>query len=189
VTCTDHGLLLSAPMVRAFLRGDKLSTMRPITARNSTCFMRAAQLAQALADNPADIHRLFDQEALEPRILPGHTVWFRETWAQVPESEDPRGPWDLYRATDSTAEVRWTPSIHMPRRAARCRARVVSVTPRRPIDLTPAELRSEGFPLVNDRDYPGRVMFFDDFWGALHPGKPKDVWCWLYGFEPLQRGA
>jgi hypothetical protein len=192
VTCTDHGLLLSGPMVRAFLRGDKTSTMRPITARNSTSCLRPALFARWLADDHVDLERSIAEGDPAPRIQPGHTIWFRETFAgddlcgHVYRADHPHA--DLKRGDldDGDQSLRcWKPAIHMPRVFARCRARVLHVYPRRPCDLTSEELQSEGFPLPADEpDYPGAT--FDDIWQLLHPDARKDVWCWFYRFEPIE---
>jgi hypothetical protein len=186
MTCTDHGLLLSGPMVRAFLRGDKTCTMRPITERNSTSDLVPGWLTGALPGaSVAQVHGLIDDDDLAPRILPRHTIWFRETFRHGGGFGPDMDSTVHFRADqDECAGGPWKPGIHMPRWAARCRAEVRSVKPCRPCDLTPEEIRSEGFPLpADDPDYPGAT--FNDFWEALHPGKPKDVWCWLYQFERL----
>lgn len=156
-----------------------------------------------------------ERMVLRHRIRRGDGIWFRECFALSQHDPDMMEPdaknhdhWDgaVYRADGEDQgggwfrqEVNagraqdveriappWRPGIHMPRWACRLTATVVADPyPRRPCDLTPSELKSEGFPLpADDADHPGAT--FAEFWEALHPGEPMDQWCWFYPLDAHQ---
>lgn len=93
---------------------------------------------------------------LKPPYRPGEILWVRETWLPVryrkPSRAIPNG-WKeidfLYRADGELANsngtpVRWRPSIHMPREAARIFLRVTGVRVERLQEITMEDIRREG---------------------------------------------
>ena len=73
----------------------------------------------------------------------GDVMWVRETWAEMPygfvyraDEEEPEG-WD--------PDDRWSPSIHMPKEAARLFLRVTGVQVERLQDMTEEDAEREGY--------------------------------------------
>lgn len=149
----------------------------------------------------------------------GDVLWVRETWALRPCIECPydedcerdkpdvletkdaitEGCW-LYRADGEnpyydTDRINWSPSIHMPKAAARIFLRVTEITCENLRDITDAEARAEGLG-----DPAGIYQFgalrgmFADLWDSTVPrGRlDRDGWAanpgvWVIRFEVCEK--
>lgn len=113
----DIPIIFSAPMVRALLDGRKTQTRR-------------------LASSPL------------AKALPGDRLWARECWSD----QDCRPGEAMYRASairdgllpEEKAEMRWRPSIHMPRWASRLTLVVEEVRVQRIQKISEADALAEG---------------------------------------------
>lgn len=163
----DIGVLLSAPLVRAFLEGRKT-----VTRRLQLDKWRKAQ--------------------------PGDRIWFRETHANIAHAG--HAPVYVYRADGDTDEVaslpdpsRWTPSLLMPKTAARCWAVIEDIReePLQDIMATGKEVLAEGVvlrahhdPLLgkcpisafDGRCYPDLVSLWANGWNSINK-KPGTTWA------------
>jgi hypothetical protein len=97
-------------------------------------------------------------ETLCPYGQPGDRLWVRETWADLAELSD--GNYErqaIYRADDiemygdedepvnvTAPDMRWRPSIHMPRWASRILLEIVSVRVERLQDISEDDAKAEG---------------------------------------------
>lgn len=135
--------------------------------------------------------RLCADPAGKPPYHAGDTLYVRETWADV--------GWDspeyVYKASDEWIEerslIKWRPSIHMPKAAARLFLRVTSVTPQRLQDITGAECVAEGIPpesLIEVGEEFTRGQFAD-LWDSTVPkgklavsGWGANPWVWVIKF-------
>jgi hypothetical protein len=116
---SEHGILFSAPMVRAILAGRKTQTRRVVSPRNclvngdSVCMSTDPEILEAWpnldfgdvfvdpgpspAGNSGPYLRVAGRDGsrhrVYPRVQPGDRLWVRETWCQVLDSGD-----YLYRA-------------------------------------------------------------------------------------------
>jgi len=78
-----------------------------------------------------------------PYGVPGDVLWVREGWAIYPDADE--NPVCVYRATDQKPDdVRWRPSIHMPRDACRLTRPVVDIRAQRVQDISTADIIAEG---------------------------------------------
>lgn len=206
----EYGLLFIAAMARAAVAGIKTQTRRLPTASNSLVdgvgisAKRWADMqfdwSRAVVDkgpspagNPGPYlhvpagngetwHRIY------PRYQVGDRIWGRETWAPCGRNSAGVGPDFLYRA-DLTkgsyypAVNRWTPSIHMPRIAARIVRDIVGVRVERLQDISEADALAEGIAqVVRDKlpvqqcgEYDGidvdPVDLYRDIWESINgPG-------------------
>jgi hypothetical protein len=134
------------------------------------------------------------------RVKPGDTLWVREAWRVIPTSTDPGEALVGYRAGGfhvrcklptevDAAELskwnrraksglpRWTPSLLMPRWAARSVRRVLAVHAERLGPLTVEQARDEGF---------GSPAEFTNAWDAVYRSKGQTVaarpWVWVIRF-------
>ena len=100
----------------------------------------------------------------------GQILYVRETWAAW--SRTIGTPPTLYYYADENAPdgIKWRPSIHMPREAARTFLRVTGVKVQRVQDITDAEASKEG---CKDRDDFHRV--WNNCYSKPQPVKTKGV--------------
>lgn len=144
-----------------------------------------------------------------PPCQPGDILYVRETWASVPDLFD-EFPQYIYRAdydendlhlgagndqtlTDFPACVKWRPSIHMPKEAARIFLRVTDVRVERLQNITGDECPSEGVPLYSGpaggREACYRFCFADIWDDTIKPSDLRDYgwsanpWVWVIKFE------
>lgn len=167
----ERPILFSAPMVKALLAGEKTQTRR--LAKCSGYDLGAFAFTH-LYDQPNNILQAsFETLAPRddgirwvsfacPYGKPGDRLWVRETWgmnhyqleqgpipkARPADFNEPDNNYLVYRATEDDAEVlnelRWWPSIHMPRWASRILLEVVSVRVERLHEITKEDALAEG---------------------------------------------
>jgi hypothetical protein len=134
------------------------------------------------------------------RIVPGDRLWVREAWRVIPDCTSPGEAMVVYRVGASSrlcnlpedvgaAELskwsrlnkkglpRWTPSLLMPRWAARTVREVVSVHAEQLGPLTPEQALEEGF---------GSPTEFQNAWDAIYRDAGKTMasrpWVWVTRF-------
>jgi hypothetical protein len=144
-------ILFSTPMVRAILAGNKTMTRRVIPGDNEFGVERDQLSPTGFATSHG--------YPVKPRYSVGDTLWVRETWREkistVCDVCAIRNPTlackskcaeYLYRAdTDCTLRLKWKPSIHMPRKAARIFLRVTGVRAERVQDISEEDADAEGY--------------------------------------------
>lgn len=141
---------------------------------------------------------------------PGDILYVRETWTvwngnyeYKADVDDGYGPFcssctlDIC-AGDCNSALKWHPSIHMPREAARIFLRVTDVRPQRLQDITEAQAKANGCGTFEEKIAGAPLEAFDlaakaalkEIWDAAL--KPKDrgiygwaanPWVWAIGFE------
>lgn len=194
----DRGIIFSAPMVRALLAGRKTQTRRLLTGGPPGEGWHCDR-----ADTPSGYR--FVAEGGSPSLpckVPhavGDRLYGREAAAYV-GTVDPQ--WVIYRASGYEAEcerhgfddppaeseIRWTPSIHMPRWASRMTLLVRKVRVQRLQDISAEDALAEGhstdWSLSQDRQVhlDAARDWFMDLWNSLHT-KPGERWGdnpWIY---------
>lgn len=186
----DKPIIFSGPMVRALLEGRKTQTRRLLKlAGRSPEYVGPA----GCQDDPVcwgwempDLGGYVTLEGDEKDHLPGwrngwrdwngayapgDRLYVREAWAPYDDGDC------LYRATveddtdyslEDIAEIRWRPSIHMPRWASRLTLTVTDVRVQRVRDISNEDAVAEG---CTDGVFPWRE--FCDLWNSLHG---PDAW-------------
>ncbi len=203
----ERPMLLNSEMVKAVLDGRKTQTRRLIrwpkifwvdhTAPDVKPYWR---FEEASGSGPFIPNDWIDYC---PFGQPGDRLWVRETFAVMVEEHD-EYPFDIfgyaYKATDISADPdKWTPSIHMPRRASRVTLKITGVKVERLQEITEKDAQAEG--CLNDVkleyghmtgpiDYRGlyAVERFEELWDSLYPKKPEyqwqaDPWVWCITFK------
>lgn len=117
----EYPILFQTEMVRAILGGTKTQTrrvMKPQPARGAmySGFIEREHRMQAHAQFMYDGQMHF----VSPYGQPGDLLWVRETWTY-------RGREVVYRADDKYRDLKWRPSIHMPKKHARLWLKIVNV--------------------------------------------------------------
>lgn len=177
-------ILFSTSMVQAILRGDKTVTRRLISPQH----LRVLESPYRRENPDVEDATLLAKLCLPPYSV-GDTLYVREAWALAydvagfPGSVSMAGaPQYVYRA-DGPDGLKWRPSIHMPKAAARMWLRVTAVQPARLHDMEEADVRREGF--VNPGDF---IRAWD---ATLRPesrasaGWCANPWVWVISFERL----
>jgi hypothetical protein len=168
------------------------------------------------ASVPCYLHRETAVDDISRNIMypnndAGDILWVRETWSPVQVLPKRY----LYKADAENGgegdglPIRWRPSIHMPREAARIFLRVTDVRVERLLDITETDAMREGFEVkiksktVNGNVYNGSttaregfLLYWDDLYaykdvpkGEIFGPKAshKNPWVWVYAFRRITR--
>lgn len=181
-------ILFNTEMVRAILEGRKTVTRRPIKPQPS------GELRRMGADScyPGCFAANGEDRVYQPPYMAGDVLYVRETWARIAVSLDghffPPGV-NYYKAGPIEAPkntmIKWRPSIHMPRDAARIFLRVTGVRVERLQEIDDAGVVAEGLEIG---------CYFDELWNRTV--KPKDryvygweanPWVWVIEFKRISK--
>lgn len=169
---SEKPILFNTEMVKAILDGRKTATRRII--------------------KPAPMGMTYENgcPARTPPVEPGDILWVRETWASWSPTYG-TVPHFIYKAdeTETRHKVKWHPSIHMPRRAARIFLLVKNVRGERLRDIlgSAQAIQAEG---VKSTTFPSILFEFKNLWNSTI--KPADLprygwdanpWVWVIEFE------
>lgn len=206
-------ILFNTEMVRAILDGRKNVTrrvMKPQPVLNG-CFWEwgGARWSDTIPSfTPLPCHSLYNRAPFHV----GDTLYVRETWTEIPDlfGEFPQyiyranysvdelkyeeTPEELY--TDFPSCVRWKPSIHMPKEAARIFLRVKNVRLERMQAISADECAMEGIWPLYAGPIGGREEYyktaFEKLWDSTI--KQEDIqtygweanpWVWVIEFERI----
>ncbi len=202
----ERPILFSGPMIRAILEGSKTQTRRVIKPQpesdiNAVWFDEAWQWATT------------DSRRQCPYGEPGDQLWVREKWGITAaehrcgfEIHQPlKGCYDIlrrdvqlsyhYAATDKHPDMRWRPSIHMPRSASRLLLEVTDVRAERVQDIREPDAVAEGCEKVDDKTaakfaVPGPLFRFSQLWDSINkkPGHSwrDNPWVWAVTFRRIE---
>lgn len=209
----EHGILFTAPMVRAILAGTKTQTRRIAKAPKG---YEPAASSQLLAprlvcrESPDVDPNEFADEPVRYISAPhgpvGRRLWVRETWAVRDERGQvvPRGTKHIdpncgdevvYRADDRHLLDSWRTPLHMPRWASRITLEVTRVRLERVQSITEDDARAEGVELETAgpvyRYADGRVdarSVYADLWDTINGAGSwaSNPWCWVYDFKRVE---
>lgn len=189
-------ILFSSEMVRAILEGRKTQTRRPVKY-HPFAGEPDAWCPRAAGGDPTLTHIIGDYRRFA-RFGAGDMLYVRESYA--PNyfgfgKHGYRADWTS-EAADVVPEPKWTPSIHMPKRASRIWLRVTDVRLERVQDISEGDAMSEGMHW-SDGAPIGRlgpmslvVRARDEFrraWDAAYPGSwDRSDWVWVYELERVE---
>jgi hypothetical protein len=198
-TRKETPLLLSGPMVRAFLEGRKSQTRRVAGNDPQWSFRPRPD------SNP---HDMSTWDKVSPYGGPGDLLWFRERWATwkgcdcMKPSLLPANACALWYAADGgcTDEERgkWRPSLFLPKWACRCWAEITQVRVQRLQEIiwSADDMMAEG--IIYDADAPmigpcegdagNLVEQFAALWDDLNGKRPGCSWAdnpfvWVLSFR------
>lgn len=192
----EHPILFSGPMVRAILDGRKTKTRRVVRGALGAFWDHPAYTARVVDGAVRWSHDGEDVGAGSPMPRcpygpPGDRLWVRETFClRDPEHHPERGYW--YAATDDVDNPRWTPSIHMPRRASRLTLEVTAVRVERLQAISEADAQAEG---VAYADAAARLVEsgmwcegFAELWDSINgdlASWASNPWVWVVEFKRI----
>ncbi|HBQ4073287.1 hypothetical protein ACYJB9_12215 [Klebsiella pneumoniae] len=223
----ERGMIFNGEMVRAILDGRKTQTRRPIKWKQ-TRFTEIGEREDGSkwpwsedAEHACDFWHPFPFGAV------GDRIWVRETWAEAGASAPdlklyranyPEHVPSIYENVPPAEEIRWTPSIHMPRWASRILLEITGVRAERLNTISEEDAQCEGVhtevwdQTVVARNYAARDKFFQ-FWSEDMPHYVEmnqlyrssfrslwesnygaqnwlaNTWVWVIEFKRVEGGA
>lgn len=197
-------ILFNTEMVRAILDGRKTCTRRICKDANEYTvpdidFYNADKRTYA-------VHNFADKEHTEQLsiaertcpICPGDTLYVRETWSKGLERYIYRADYsdtEKFYRNGKEIEIKWKPSIHMPKEAARIWLKVTDVRVERLQEITEAGATKEG--CVYDVEYAlGNTAkgHFIEIWNSTikksdidRYGWDANPYVWVIEFERCEK--
>lgn len=192
----ERGIIFNTEMVKAILDGRKTQTRRVMN--NQPCTLSGETISVQQDDFnfrwAGDLHN--DTSGWFPCPLGkvGDRLWVRETFKTGVCTESTIA----YKATHKPSdleegwyeEIKWTPSIHMPRRYSRITLEITDVRVELLKSADDNEFKAEGYPL--DRELTGGSMdpfcWFRNLWDSVSPTNFKyadNPWVWVIEFKRI----
>ncbi|KJP07362.1 hypothetical protein ACK6TC_20005 [Enterobacter hormaechei] len=202
---TERGMIFNGEMVRALLDGRKTQTRRVMKPQPEPCpaprgghwwpsnvFKTMLHVEEEMQNGKGGWGGLVGDACLFGDV--GDRIWVRETWAEAGASAPDL---KLYRANypahvpthfenvPPAEDVRWTPSIHMPRWASRILLEITDVRVEQLNDISEEDARSEGISGSSARDVKEayaalwRSIYGSDSWRA-------NPWVWVIKFKRIE---
>lgn len=183
-------ILFNGDMVRAILDGRKTVTRRIVKHGKAYPGYHDRDVFTG-ADGNQHIDALYWKAPCQP----GDIMYVRETFCPNYFDESIAGYWgdglrgnrNAYKADyrkeivgDIVAEPKWTPSIHMPKKAARIWLKVKDVRLERLQEMTASESVKEGIQLPKEYDTNERayILGFADLWDSTIKNSDLDCYGW-----------
>ncbi|HGV0030915.1 TPA: hypothetical protein ACNFPK_003547 [Citrobacter freundii] len=206
----ERGMIFNGEMVRAILDGRKTQTRRimkmqpqPSKSRPGDFWFSSKKLESMVhvsdlvpGNSPISDCHLFFQEHCCPFGTVGDRIWVRETWAEAgagaPDLKLYRANYPEhvpthYENVPPADEIRWTPSIHMPRCASRLTLEITVVRVERLASISDDDAGKEGYP-TNPEPYGGGMdkwLWFRQLWDSIYPDQSfkHNPWVWVIEFK------
>ncbi|HDU6042855.1 TPA: hypothetical protein RFW82_001054 [Klebsiella pneumoniae subsp. pneumoniae] len=196
---SERGMIFNAEMVRALLDGRKTQTRRII----KDCTVGRDPISKFIKIGkkfigcyPEDVPELIRECC--PYGVPGDRIWVRETWAEAGASAPdlklyranyPEHVPSIYENVPPAEEIRWTPSIHMPRTASRILLEITDVRVERLRSMSQDDARAEGVIAASGPMEAG--LAFRELWDSIYGEESwkANPWVWVIEFKHVEGGA
>ncbi len=193
-------IIFSTPMVQAILAGRKTQTRRVVKEDRRGEWAAVNDVrnnSEYGASVPCYLHREtavddISRNVMYPKYDVGDIFWVRETWSPVQVLPKRY----LYKADAENGgegdglPIRWRPSIHMPREAARLFLRVTDVRVERLQNISAEDCEAEGYFETAPVE-PRPRSWFSEVWDARNAkrgyGWDSNPWVWVYTFERITK--
>ncbi|HBR7583191.1 TPA: hypothetical protein L9375_004729 [Klebsiella pneumoniae] len=198
----ERGMIFNAEMVRALLDGRKTQTRRII----KDCTVGRDPISKFIKIGkkfigcyPEDVPELIRECC--PYGVPGDRIWVRETWAEAGASAPdlklyranyPEHVPSIYENVPPAEEIRWTPSIHMPRTASRILLEITGVRVERLQYITLGDICKEvGCGLYDFRPATHGFQVWEELWKSIYGAESWNAnpWVWVIEFKRVEGGA
>lgn len=178
-------ILFNTEMVRAILDGRKTCTRRAIKFPNGMTGRPVGKAGDS--SNPLGI--MYPGGIKRPPYQPGDILYVRETWCDDRQftKDDTPGQYFYKASPPDDFNVKWHPSIHMPKEAARIWLKVKDVRVERLQDMDWQDALYEGIDMCLERDMKtGEYIFpdenplddFIDLWDSTIKKSDIDRYGW-----------
>lgn len=149
-------ILFNTAMVQAILDGRKTVTRRVIKKSQCDLLNKTAPCDLQRDDMYAPWHSMTDAELIKslytPPYQPGCILYVRETWSEWTGGYLYKAWHGPFPQPGQCSAMKWHPSLHMPKEAARIWLKVTDVRVERLQEITEEQALSEGVP--DSLDYP-----------------------------------
>ncbi|HCI6451245.1 TPA: hypothetical protein NPO88_000350 [Klebsiella quasipneumoniae subsp. similipneumoniae] len=209
---TERGMIFNGEMVRAILDGRKTQTRRPIKWKQTRFTEIGEREDGSKWPWSEDVEHACDFWHPCPFGAVGDRIWVRETWADAGASAPdlklyranyPEHVPSIYENVPPAKEIRWTPSIHMPRTASRILLEITDVRVERLNAISEEDARAEGIidggclncgepePCGCANPDPDATDAFAYLWQSIYGQESwtANPWVWVIEFERVEGGA
>lgn len=202
----ERGMIFNGEMVRAILDGRKTQTRRIMKVQPDTPEFGLRRIIESSIANEIGMYFWSQEDArgIKARSKQfscpfgdvGDRIWVRETWAEAgagaPDLKLYRANYPEhvpthYENVPPVDEIRWTPSIHMPRWASRLTLEITGVRVERLASVSDEDVGKEGYP-ANPAPYGGTMdkwLWFRGLWDSIYPDQSfkHNPWVWVIEFK------
>ncbi|HCA9895516.1 TPA: hypothetical protein MYK86_002390 [Klebsiella pneumoniae] len=209
---TERGMIFNGEMVRALLDGRKTQTRRPIKWKQTRFTEIGEREDGSKWPWSEDAEHACDFWHPCPFGAVGDRIWVRETWAEAGASAPdlklyranyPEHVPSIYENVPPAEEIRWTPSIHMPRWASRILLEITDVRVERLNAISEEDARAEGIidggclncgesePCGCANPEPDATDAFAYLWQSIYGQESWNAnpWVWVISFKRVEGGA
>ena len=184
-------ILFNTSMVQAILNGTKTQTRRPISEDQRGEWVAVNDVRKNSewdATVPCYLHREISvddksRNIMYPKYDVGDILYVRETWMA---SE--HGYFIKNAIPYLIGKLKWRPSIHMPKEAARLFLKVTDVKVERLNDISNDDVSKEGF---NEDVYFCPIEGFSEIWDNIYAKRGLEwnfnPWVWVITFEKIEK--
>lgn len=196
----ERGMIFNGEMVRAILEGRKTQTRRPIKWKQ-TRFTEIGEREDARKwPWSEDAEHACDFWHPCPFGAVGDRIWVRETWAEAGASAPdlklyranyPEHVPSIYENVPPAEEIRWTPSIHMPRTASRILLEITDVRVERLKSISDGDAIREGCSTADMKSGDCVADVFARLWASIYGSDSWNAnpWVWVIEFKRVEGGA
>ncbi|EKT4325785.1 TPA: hypothetical protein NQS76_000080 [Klebsiella pneumoniae] len=207
----ERGMIFNGEMVRALLDGRKTQTRRPIKWKQTRFTEIGEREDGSKWPWSEDAEHACDFWHPCPFGAVGDRIWVRETWAEAGASAPdlklyranyPEHVPSIYENVPPTEEIRWTPSIHMPRTASRILLEITGVRVERLNSIHDVDAMREGiqnlttcshadFGILGVVNAQHPVRAFQLLWESIYGADSwrANPWVWVIEFKRVEGGA
>lgn len=187
---TEHPILFSTPMVQAILEGRKIMTRRILKVKGCKPF-----IPDARTWSKEDILAWTANGSTCPYGIPGDKLWVRETFMEYAPNQFE------YKSGFTDEPIKWKPSIHMPKVAARIWLQITDIRVERLQDISEEEAKKEGLKFAKSTIDPCYLDYmvggynamttayksFRSLWRKINGEESWDVnpWVWIIEFKRI----
>ncbi len=202
-------MIFNGEMVRAILDGRKTQTRRPLKWKQTRFTEIGEREDGSRWPWSEDAERVCDFWHPCPFGAVGDRIWVRETWAEAgagaPDLKLYRANYPdhvptHYENVPKAEDVRWTPSIHMPRWASRLTLEITGVRVERLRSISQADAIAEGAPpshpsidaVSRDYGYPDfSRSWYGQTWQSIYGEESWNAnpWVWVIEFKRVEGAA
>ncbi|HID4273121.1 hypothetical protein [Klebsiella pneumoniae] len=203
----ERGVIFNGEMVRAILHGRKTQTRRIMKPQPEPCprgghwwpsnvFKTMLHVEDEMQNGKGGWGGLVGDAC--PFGDVGDRIWVRETWAEAGASAPdlklyranyPEHVPSIYENVPPAEEIRWTPSIHMPRWASRILLEITNVRVERLRSMSHDDARAEGVIAASGPMEAG--LAFRELWDSIYGEESwkANPWVWVIEFKRVEGGA
>lgn len=191
-------ILFNTEMVKAILEGRKTVTRRVIPEKMVDEYYDYDDFCISVGTSDIPTTREYEEEFFSKRAKyqVGDILYVRETWQNGSFLEDNKGKAvDYIYKADDTKEynsysdwgIKWRPSIHMPKEAARIFLKVTDVKVERLQDMTSEDTYKEGVSKSSDEwnDWLNMITLWDSTTKEEQYKWKSNPYVWVIEFEKV----